>query len=71
MKHPYLILTSLLISILGSCTGSGDKADGYGNFEATEITISAEANGKRFFMDAEEGNSLAQIKVVGVIDTRT
>ncbi|GBF17876.1 putative efflux pump membrane fusion protein [Arenibacter sp. NBRC 103722] len=69
MKHPYLILTSLLMSILGSCTGNGDKADGYGNFEATEITISAEANGKILFLDAEEGNVLAQNKVVGVIDT--
>ena len=69
MKHPYLILTSLLIILLGSCTGNGDKADGYGNFEATEITISAEANGKILFLDAEEGNVLAQNKVVGVIDT--
>ncbi|ASO04756.1 HlyD family secretion protein [Arenibacter algicola] len=69
MKHPYLILTSLLMSLLGSCTGNGDKADGYGNFEATEITISAEANGKILFLDAEEGNVLAQNKVVGVIDT--
>ncbi|HCO81992.1 MAG TPA: HlyD family secretion protein [Arenibacter sp.] len=69
MKHPYLILTSLLMSILGSCTGNGDKADGYGNFEATEITISAEANGKILFLDAEEGNVLAQNEVVGVIDT--
>ena len=69
MKHPYLILTSLLISLLGSCTGNGDKADGYGNFEATEITISAEANGKILFLDAEEGTVLGQNKVVGVIDT--
>tara|TARA_R100001369_G_scaffold92747_1_gene139566 strand:+ start:272 stop:1174 length:903 start_codon:yes stop_codon:yes gene_type:complete len=69
MKYPYLILTSLLISLLGSCTGNGDKADGYGNFEATEITISAEANGKILFLDAEEGSVLGQNKVVGVIDT--
>jgi len=69
MKHPYLILTSLLISLLGSCTGNEDKADGYGNFEATEITISAEANGKILFLDAEEGTLLGQNKVVGVIDT--
>jgi HlyD family secretion protein len=69
MKHPYLILTSLLISLLGSCTGNGDKADGYGNFEATEIIISAEANGKILFLDAEEGTVLGQNKVVGVIDT--
>ena len=57
------------MSILGSCTGNGDKADGYGNFEATEITISAEANGKILFLYAEEGNVLAQNEVVGVIDT--
>lgn len=57
------------MSLLGSCTGNGDKADGYGNFEATEITISAEANGKILFLDAEEGNVLAQNEVVGVIDT--
>ena len=69
MKHSYLILTSLLISLLGSCTGNEDKADGYGNFEATEITISAEANGKILFLDAEEGTLLGQNKVVGVIDT--
>ena len=69
MKHLNLILTSLLIGLLGSCTGNGDKADGYGNFEATEITISAEANGKILFLDAEEGNVLEQNEVVGVIDT--
>ena len=57
------------MSLLGSCTSNGDKADGYGNFEATEITISAEANGKILFLDAEEGNVLAQNEVVGVIDT--
>lgn len=69
MKHPYLILISLVISLLASCSGNVDKADGYGNFEATEITISAEANGKILFLDAEEGNVLGQDKVVGVIDT--
>jgi HlyD family secretion protein len=69
MKHLNLIVTSLLISLLWSCTGNGDKADGYGNFEATEITISAEANGKILFLDVDEGNVLDQNKVVGVIDT--
>lgn len=69
MKHLYLSIIGLLIGLLGSCTGNGDKADGYGNFEATEITISAEANGKILFLDAQEGNVLEQNKVVGVIDT--
>jgi HlyD family secretion protein len=31
---------------LAACNNNEDKADGYGNFEATEVTISAEANGK-------------------------
>ena len=69
MKHLQLILISLLVILLESCTSNGNKADGYGNFEATEITISAEANGKILYLDAEEGSLLEQNKVVGVIDT--
>ena len=69
MKYLQLILLSLLVILLESCTSNGEKADGYGNFEATEITISAEANGKILYLDAEEGSLLEQNKVVGVIDT--
>ncbi len=35
-----------LTIILFSCQNGDDIADGYGNFEATEITVSAENNGK-------------------------
>lgn len=52
-----------------SCNGNGDKADGYGNFEATETTISAEANGKILSFDIEEGKTLKEHVIVGVIDT--
>jgi len=69
MKNLQIILVSFLVILLGSCTGNGVKADGYGNFEATEITISAEANGKILFLDAEEGSLLDRNKIVGVIDT--
>lgn len=68
MKATYILIVIALPSLL-SCNGSGDKADGYGNFEATETTISAEANGKILFFDVEEGNVIEENKVVGVIDT--
>lgn len=51
-----------------SC-GNDEKADGYGNFEATEITVSAEANGKIEFLDLEEGVILEKNQNVGLIDT--
>ena len=62
-------ITATLITAFASCSGNGDKADGYGNFEATETTISAEANGKLLFFDVEEGNVLEENTVIGVIDT--
>ncbi len=61
----------IALSILGtlvSCSKT-EKADGYGNFEATEITISAEANGKILFLNLEEGAVLKQNSMVGLIDT--
>jgi HlyD family secretion protein len=39
----------LLLLVLPLANSNEDKADGYGNFEATEVTISAEANGKLSF----------------------
>lgn len=60
----FLILTSLI-----SCSKNNEKADGYGNFEATEVTISAEANGKIDFLKLEEGDVLEPNTQVGLIDT--
>lgn len=54
---------------LASCAADNGKADGYGNFEATEITVSAEATGKLVAFDVEEGDRLTEGQVVGYIDT--
>ncbi|MEX1383417.1 HlyD family secretion protein [Lutibacter sp.] len=59
-----LIATSSLISC-----NTNEKADGYGNFEATEITISAENNGKLLQFDVTEGKILQKGDFVGYIDT--
>jgi HlyD family secretion protein len=61
---PILMLVSLI-----SCNKNNDKADGYGNFEATEVTISAEANGKIEYLKLEEGDILEPKNQVGLIDT--
>ncbi|WP_456422843.1 HlyD family secretion protein [Lutibacter sp.] len=70
MKITKLILGILLIaSTLISCNNNNDKADGYGNFEATETTISAESNGKLLQFSIEEGQTIQKGTVVGLIDT--
>lgn len=63
------IITFLLLTSLISCNKNNDKADGYGNFEATEVTISAEANGKIEYLKIEEGDVLEPKIQVGLIDT--
>lgn len=64
------ILYAAAILLLVSC---GDKQDydATGTFEATEITVSAEATGKLLRMDAEEGSAVSEGQVLGVIDTTT
>ena len=64
------ILFSIIIasSILISCNNN-EKADGYGNFEATEITVSAENNGKLLHFKVEEGETIKKGDFIGYIDT--
>nr|AWJ66180.1 hypothetical protein [uncultured bacterium] len=69
MKTTNTILFSIILTTLLSCNGNGDKADGYGNFEATETTISSEANGKLLSFDVEEGDILEKNTIIGLIDT--
>ena len=61
---PIIALFTLL-----SCNSTDEKADGYGNFEATEVTVSSESNGKIVFLNMEEGQELEAQKQVGLIDT--
>ncbi len=70
MKITKLIIGILILAItLISCNKGNDKADGYGNFEATEITISAENSGKLVQFTVEEGNILKKGEHIGLIDT--
>ena len=63
------ILSFLVLSSLFSCGQNTDKADGYGNFEATEVTVSSESNGRIEFLNLEEGEELKAQTQVGLVDT--
>ncbi|MDO6516718.1 HlyD family secretion protein [Zobellia uliginosa] len=68
-KFNYILGLGLVATTLFSCGDSNGKADGYGNFEATEITISAENNGKLMAFDVDEGDVLQKGQLIGYIDT--
>ncbi len=52
-----------------SCSKFAPKADAYGNFEAEERIVSAEANGKILALNLEEGQDLKAGEQVGAIDS--
>ncbi len=52
-----------------ACRNNGDKADAYGNFEATEVMVSAMAQGEIFSLVIEEGQELKAGEIIGLIDT--
>ena len=69
-KIGYKLLVGIaLVGTITSCNSSSDRADAYGNFEAKEVIISAEAMGKVLSFTLEEGEKLAKGNMVGLIDT--
>ena len=59
----------LIVFIVFSCSNGYDKADAFGSFEADEIIVSAEENGKILMLDLEEGRKLKAGDYIGYIDT--
>ena len=69
MKITKIIIGILAITSTSISCNNNNKADGYGNFEAVEITVSAENNGKLTVFSIEEGKTISKGEIVGVIDT--
>lgn len=67
-KALFFVGTSIALIAMVSYN-SNEKADGYGNFEATEITVSAENNGKLNRFELNEGDVLQKGAFIGYIDT--
>jgi len=68
MKSIFPVL-SLVLFLAAGCAREKDMPDAYGTFEATEVTVSAQANGKILWLALEEGQELDSGKLVGVVDT--
>lgn len=63
----YIIMMAALL--LTACAGEQRDYDAAGTFEATEVTVSAEATGGLMQFDVVEGQTLALGQQVGLIDT--
>ena len=59
----------LLLPSMNSCKKKKNQADAYGVFEATEIIVSSESNGKLLSFDVKEGDSYEKGEEIGLIDT--
>ncbi|HRS24807.1 MAG TPA: hypothetical protein P5157_07935, partial [Paludibacteraceae bacterium] len=65
-----LVLSMSLILGLTSCHRLlENKYDASGTFEATEVVVSAEANGKIMDFNLEEGQQLTENQLIGYIDS--
>jgi len=63
----YFVLAILTICI--SCKQQENQADAYGNFEALEVMVSAESQGRILMFEPVEGASLQEGQVSVIIDT--
>jgi len=63
-----IIITTIAITLIG-CSNKNNLSDAYGNFEAKEIIISAEATGRLLNFNLEEGLVIKKNELVGIIDT--
>lgn len=69
IKSSYMYRILPILFLIVSCSKTAPKADAYGNFEAEERIVSAEANGKILTLSIEEGQDLKSGQQVGSIDS--
>ena len=70
MKKTLTYSSLLVLALAITSCGKGNKAyDASGVFDSTEVTVSAEGNGKIMSLDLQEGDRLEAGAVVGCIDT--
>ena len=68
MKYTRYLLPAIFISFLG-CNNNEGQADAYGNFEAIEVIVSAEAQGRIMAFAPREGEALQQGSVIVIVDS--
>jgi HlyD family secretion protein len=63
---PILLIASLFLT---ACTGDENSADAFGNFEATEIFVSAKSSGELTQFTVSKGDQIRKDQLLGIIDT--
>lgn len=58
-----------LVLLIAGCNPGEERADAYGNFEATEVLVSAEHGGTLVRFTVQEGEAIRAGALVGVVDT--
>jgi HlyD family secretion protein len=66
-KIIYYIIIIVFFAL--ACNNTEKKSDAYGNFETTEILVSAEIAGKIMQLNLAEGETLEKGQIVGFVDT--
>lgn len=67
MKTKTLII--IVLVLLSGCKNKAGQADAFGNFEATEVIVSAETNGRILQFEPVEGTEVENGAKIAVIDT--
>jgi len=67
--RPARALSLFGVLVMLSACRDKNQADAYGNFETTEVVVSAETSGQLLWFKADEGQTLTHGQLVGVIDT--
>lgn len=64
----FLLLSLLICGLFAGCA-ENEKSDAYGQFEATETTISSKSSGELLAFTVSEGEELKSEQQVGLVDT--
>ena len=67
LPRPLFMLVPIVV-LLGGCSDVA-QSDAFGNFEATEITVSAQADGLLLSLEIEEGDQVTINQVAATIDS--
>lgn len=67
MKTKLLLLIAALV--FTGCRSKTSQADAYGNFDATEVIVSGETNGRILKFEVDEGTNVDPGTLIAVIDT--
>ena len=69
MRDTLYLFLLLLPTVFFACSKNGLETDTYGNFEATEVLISSETNGKLLAFTVAEGSEIEKGTMIGLVDT--